>query len=418
MKTTTDTGFTLAFCDAARRLKKIITRTPLMYNANLSKLYQCNVFLKREDLQVVRSYKIRGAYNMMTSLSGEQLNKGVVCASAGNHAQGFAYSCKKLNTKGVVFMPVITPKQKINQTKMFGEGFVEIKLTGDNFDDCAAAAKEFTVEKGMIFIPPFDDHRIIEGQGTVGLEILEDQSQVDYLFVPVGGGGLCAGVGTYFKNFSPKTKIIGVEPEGAPSMFEAIKAGKPVELKNIERFVDGAAVKRVGDITFSICKNVLDDMHLMPEGKVCSTILKLYNEDAIVVEPAGAMSIAVLDDYADAIKGKNVVCIVSGSNNDIDRMQEIKERSLQYEGLKHYFLISFAQRPGALKEFVNNVLGPTDDITRFEYMQKTNKENGPALVGVELQSRSDYDLLMNKMHASTIGFSEINKNDQLFGYLI
>jgi len=413
-----DAVHNLSFHDAAQRLQKIVTRTPLMFNANLSKKYQCNVFLKREDLQVVRSYKIRGAYNMMSLLPAEQLNKGVVCASAGNHAQGFAYSCKKLNVKGVVFMPIITPKQKVNQTRMFGEHYVEIKLVGDTFDDCAIAAKQFTEANDMVFIPPFDDHRIIEGQGTVGVEILEDQPDVDYLFVPVGGGGLSAGVGAYFKTCSPKTKIIGIEPEGAPSMFEALKAGQPVELKSIERFVDGAAVKRVGDITFSICKDVLDDMHLVNEGKVCSTILKLYNEDAIVVEPAGAMSIAALDDYAEQIKGKNVVCIVSGSNNDIDRMQEIKERSLQYEGLKHYFLISFAQRPGALKEFVNNVLGPTDDITRFEYMQKTNKENGPALVGVELQSRTDYDLLLKNMQASNIGFSEINKDDQLFGYLI
>lgn len=408
----------LDFAAAHHRLKKVVNRTPLTFNHNLSKKYHCNVFLKREDLQVVRSYKLRGAYNMMSLLPKEQLQRGVVCASAGNHAQGFAYSCKKLNAKGVVFMPIITPKQKISQTKMFGENFIEVKLVGDTFDDCAVAAKKYTGENSMTFIPPFDDYRIIEGQGTVGVEILEDQSDIDYLFVPVGGGGLCAGVGTYFKTYSPKTTIIGVEPEGAPSMHEALKAGNPVTLTNIERFVDGASVKRVGELTFALCKEVLDDMHLVPEGKVCSTILKLYNEDAIVVEPAGAMSIAALDDYADMIKGKNIVCIVSGSNNDIDRMQEIKERSLQFEGLKHYFLISFAQRPGALKEFVNNVLGPTDDITRFEYMQKTNKENGPALVGVELQHRSDYDLLLQKMKDSNIGYSEINKNDQLFGYLI
>ena len=418
MSITTHTGHTLSFHDAAERLKKVVKRTPLTFNRGLSKKYQCNIYLKREDLQVVRSYKLRGAYNMMSSLPKEQLQNGVVCASAGNHAQGFAFSCKKLNVKGVVFMPTITPKQKITQTKMFGEDNIEIVLVGDTFDDCAIAAKKYTEEKGMTFIPPFDDYRIIEGQGTVGVEILEDQPSIDYLFVPVGGGGLSAGVGTYFKSFSPKTKIIGLEPEGAPSMYEALKAGHPVTLDNIERFVDGAAVKRVGDITFSICKDVLDDMRLVAEGKICSTILKLYNEDAIVVEPAGAMSIAALDDFANEIKGKNVVCIVSGSNNDIERMQEIKERSLQYEGLKHYFMISFAQRPGALKEFVNNVLGPTDDITRFEYLQKTNKENGPALVGVELQTRSDYDLLLKKMKESNIGFSEINKNDQLFGYLI
>ncbi len=408
----------LDFAAASLRLKKVVTRTPLTFNHSLSAKYQSNVFLKREDLQVVRSYKLRGAYNMMSALSKEQLQQGVVCASAGNHAQGFAYSCKKLNVKGVVFMPVITPKQKINQTKMFGEHFIEIRLVGDTFDDCAVAAKQFTAENEMTFIPPFDDYRIIEGQGTVAVEILEDQSDIDYLFVPVGGGGLSAGIGSYFKTYSPKTKIIGAEPEGAPSMYEAMKAGHPVTLDSIDRFVDGAAVKRVGELTFSICNKVLDDMCLIAGGKICTTILKLYNEDAIVVEPAGAMSIAALDNYAPEIKGKNVVCIVSGSNNDIDRMQEIKERSLQYEGLKHYFLISFAQRPGALKEFVNNVLGPTDDITRFEYMQKTNKENGPALVGIELQSRPDYDLLLLKMKKTNIDFSEINKNDQLFGYLI
>jgi threonine dehydratase len=346
------------------------------------------------------------------------LQKGVVCASAGNHAQGFAYSCKKLNAKGVVFMPIITPKQKVNQTKMFGEEYVEVRLVGDTFDDCALFAKKFTEKNDMTFIPPFDDYRIIEGQGTVALEILEDKTDIDYLFVPIGGGGLSSGVGSYFKTYSPKTKIIGLEPEGAPSMHEAMKAGHPVTLENIDRFVDGASVKRVGDITFSICKEVLDDISLVPEGRVCSTILKLYNEDAIVVEPAGALSIAALDDYIEEIKGQNVVCILSGSNNDIDRMPEIKERSLQYEGLKHYFLVNFAQRPGALKEFVNHVLGPNDDITRFEYMQKTNKESGPALIGIELKYKKDYKQLMEKMRSHHIDFSEINKDDKMFGYLI
>ncbi|GAB2817207.1 threonine ammonia-lyase [Ferruginibacter profundus] len=416
MDTTVNT--ILNFAGAAQRLKSVVNRTPLTFNLNLSKKYQCNIFLKREDLQVVRSYKLRGAYNMMSSLSPDQLQRGVVCASAGNHAQGFAYSCKKLNTHGVVFMPVITPNQKITQTKMFGEDKLTVKLVGDTFDDCAIAAKRYTEENGMTFIPPFDDYKIIEGQGTVGVEILEDQPDVDFLFMPVGGGGLSAGVGTYFKTFSPKTKIIGVEPEGAPSMFEALKAGHPVTLDNIERFVDGAAVKRVGEITFSICKDVLDDMHLVPEGKVCTTILKLYNEDAIVAEPAGALSIAALDDYASEIKGKNVVCIVSGSNNDIDRMQEIKERSLQYEGLKHYFLIRFAQRPGALKEFVNHVLGENDDITRFEYMQKHNKETGPALVGIELKTREDYDLLLKNLNQYHINYTELKSGDNAFGYLV
>ncbi len=418
MDTVLDTVPILEFQQAADRLRKIINRTPLSLNANLSRKYSCNVYLKREDLQVVRSYKLRGAYNMMSSLPPEQLQKGVVCASAGNHAQGFAYSCKKLNVKGVVFMPIITPNQKVQQTKMFGEDFVETVLTGDTFDDCAVAAKKYTLEHGMVFVPPFDHYKIIEGQATVGMEILEDQAKIDYLFVPVGGGGLSAGVGSYFRIFSPQTKIIGVEPAGAPAMYESKLAGRPVTLESIDRFVDGAAVKRVGDITFSICKEVLHDVHLVAEGKVCSTILQLYNEDAIVVEPAGALSIAVLDDYKDEIRGKNIVCIVSGSNNDIDRMQEIKERSLQFEGLKHYFLVRFAQRPGALKEFVNHVLGPNDDITRFEYMQKHNKETGPALVGIELKERHDYDLLIANMQRFQINYTELNKDDNLFGYLV
>ena len=446
----------LDFTAAAHRLKNVVNRTPLQLNVNLSKKYQCNVFLKREDLQVVRSYKLRGAYNMMSSLSPEQLQRGVVCASAGNHAQGFAYSCKKLGAKGVVFMPVISPNQKISQTNMFGDNFIEVKLVGDTFDDCAIAAKKYAEDNGMTFIPPFDDYKIIEGQATVGVEIFEQFnnqqdkleqnklhqsitpiSQVsspfggdrggwgcesvgclDFIFIAVGGGGLSAGVGSYFKSFSPHTKIIGVEPKGAPSMYEALKAGQPVTLENIERFVDGAAVKRVGDITYSICKDVLDDMLLVDEGKVCTTILQLYNEDAIVAEPAGVLSIAALDEYAEQIKGKVIVCVIGGGNNDIDRMQEIKERSLQYEGLKHYFLIRFAQRPGALKEFVNHVLGANDDITRFEYMQKHNKETGPALVGIELKTKADYDVLLKNLNNYHINYTELKSGDNAFGYLV
>ncbi|MFZ4057471.1 MAG: threonine ammonia-lyase [Ferruginibacter sp.] len=406
------------FVGAAKRLKSVVNHTPLQYNRALSKQYQCDVYLKREDLQIVRSYKLRGAYNMMNSLSKAQLDKGVVCASAGNHAQGFAWSCRQMKVQGVVFMPVITPNQKITQTKMFGEDWIEVVLAGDTFDDCAHAARVYTAAHDMVFIPPFDHLKIMEGQATVGMEILADEQNIDYLFMPVGGGGLSAGCGAYFKTVSPQTKLIGLEPEGAPSMKTALEAGHPVLLDNIERFVDGAAVKLVGSLTFPVCKAVLDDMHLVPEGKVCSTILKLYNEEAIVVEPAGALSVAALDDYADQIKGKKIVCIISGGNNDIDRMQEIKERALQYEGLKHYFLVRFAQRPGALKEFVNHVLGPDDDITRFEYMQKHNKETGPALVGVELKSPNDYRRLLDQMKKYEVNFTELNKNDTLFGYLV
>lgn len=408
----------LNFKAASERLKGIVFRTPLQLNANLSRKFNCNVYLKREDLQTVRSYKIRGAYNKISSLSKEQKAKGVVCASAGNHAQGFALSCKMLEIEGVVFMPSITPMQKINQTKMFGGDNIEIILTGDTYDDCAKAAIEYAHLNDMIFIHPFDDEKIIEGQGTVGIDILEDLKDIDFVVIPIGGGGLASGVGSYLKSVSPHTKIIGVEPEGAPSMKKALKAGHPVTLENIDRFVDGAAVKRVGDKTFEICKQVLDQVLAIPEGKICSTILKLYNKDAIVVEPAGALSITALYFMGEEIRGKNVVCIVSGSNNDIDRMQEIKERSLQYERIKHYFLINFAQRPGALKEFVNNVLGPHDDITRFEYMKKTNKEAGPALVGIELKERKDYSGFIERLQKSGFDYTELNKNDSLFGYLV
>ncbi|RYF98258.1 MAG: threonine ammonia-lyase, partial [Chitinophagaceae bacterium] len=397
MEASTNSIPAMDFQAAAQRIKQIINRTPLTYSNSLSRKYNCDVYLKREDLQVVRSYKLRGAYNMISTLDAETVKQGVVTASAGNHAQGFAYSCRKLNIHGVIFMPIITPNQKVKQTKMFGAENIEIKLIGDTFDDCAASAKQYVEDNSMTYVPPFDHHKIIEGQATVGIEILEDKSDIDYLFVPVGGGGLASGVGSYFKTYSPSTKVIGLEPEGAPSMLRAFEAGHPVTLDNIERFVDGASVKRVGDLTYRICKDVLDGMHLVPEGRICTTILSLYNEDAMVVEPAGAMSIAALDDFAEEIRGKQVVCVVSGSNNDIDRMQEIKERSLQYEGLKHYFLVKFAQRPGALKEFVNHVLGPDDDITRFEYMQKTNKETGPAIVCIELKSKKDYQALLLNM---------------------
>lgn len=355
---------------------------------------------------------------MMASLNAVQLQQGVVCASAGNHAQGFAFSCQKLGIQGVVFMPVTTPKQKISQTKMFGDNNITIQLVGDNFDECAQAAKDYTAVHGLTFIPPFDHYKIIEGQGTVAKELLEDQEQIDYVFVPIGGGGLAAGIGAYLNTYSPHTKLIGAEPMGAPSMTKALEAGEPVQLHSIDSFVDGAAVKKVGAANFAICKNVLEDVILVEEGKICSTILQLYNEDAIVAEPAGALSIAALDGYKDQIKGTTVVCIVSGSNNDIARMQEIKERSLLYEKLKHYFIVKFAQRPGALKEFVNEVLGTTDDIVRFEYMQKNNKETGPALIGIELQQVADYGRLIEKLDLFNIDYMELNKNDKLFSYLV
>lgn len=399
-------------------LSKVVLKTPLQYHRKLSEKFGAAVYLKREDLQVVRSYKIRGAYNLVQSLTEDQRKQGVVCASAGNHAQGVAYSCRALNIQGVIYMPAITPKQKINQVKMFGGGHVQVVLIGDTFDECQSHALAYCHEKNSVFIPPFDHLKIIEGQGTVAKEILEEQQDIDFVFVPIGGGGLCAGVGHYFKTYSPNTQIIGAEPSGAPSMQAALQAGKPVTVEKIQRFVDGASVKKVGEITFQLCQPALNDMLLVPEGKVSSTILQLYNEDAIVAEPAGALSIAALDQYANQIKGKKVVCVLSGGNNDIDRMQEIKERSLLYEGLKHYFIVRFAQRPGALKEFVNHILGPTDDIVRFEFIQKHNKETGPALIGIEVKSREDFALLIKRMDHYELNYTVVNQHENLFEYLI
>jgi len=403
---------------ASQRLADVVKHTPLIYNSKLSEKYDCEIYLKREDLQIVRSYKLRGAYNMISQLTPEELSRGVVCASAGNHAQGVAFSCDKLGTKGVIFMPEITPRQKVKQTEMFGNGSVELILVGDTFDDCLMEALAYTKEHNMTFIPPFDNYSIIEGQGTVGVEILEDLPGVEVVVMPIGGGGLAAGVGSYLKNENPNIQLIGVEPEGAPSMLKAFEHGGPVTLPEINRFVDGASVKRVGNLTYDLCTKVLDSMLLVAEGKICTTILKLYNEDAIVVEPAGALSVAVLDACKDKIKGKTVVCVVSGGNNDIERMQEIKEKSLLYEGLKHYFIVRFPQRPGALKLFVNNVLGPHDDITRFEFIKKTNKENGPALVGIELTDRTDYDALVQRMKEFKFEIIELNNDKTLFEYLV
>ncbi|NJX16140.1 threonine ammonia-lyase IlvA [Tamlana crocina] len=404
---------------AAETIKNVSEVTPLSQGLRYSKQFGAQVYLKREDLQQVRSYKIRGAYNKISSLTKEEAQNGVVCASAGNHAQGVALSCKLLKIKGYIFMPAPTPNQKVEQVKMFGEDFIEIKLVGDTFDDASEAAMKECQEQGKTFIHPFDDKKVIEGQATIGLEIIrQSQVPIDYVFIAIGGGGLASGLSTVFKELSPNTKIIGVEPEGAPSMKTSIANNQNTELQNIEKFVDGAAVKRVGDLNFAICKQNLDDVITVPEGKVCETILELYNKDAIVVEPAGALSIAALDFYADKIKGKNVVCVVSGSNNDITRTPEIKERALLYANLKHYFIINFPQRAGALKEFVVDILGENDDITYFQYAKKTNRENGSAVVGVQLKSSNDLEPLIAKMKKRNFYGDYLNDKPDLFQFLV
>ncbi|UOB17700.1 threonine ammonia-lyase IlvA [Abyssalbus ytuae] len=404
---------------AAATLKNVAAVTSLMPNLTYSKKYEANVLFKREDLQIVRSYKIRGAYNKISTLTVEEKNKGVVCASAGNHAQGVAYSCNKLKIKGTVFMPAPTPKQKIQQVKMFGEGYIEVILTGDTYDDAYREAMRACIENNMTFVHPFDDEKVIEGQATIALEILEQsEKKIDFLFVPVGGGGLISGLLPVFKSLSPDTKIIGVEPEGAPAMLTSLQKGSNTQLESIDKFVDGAAVKRVGDRNFEICKIYLDEMITVPEGKVCQTILDLYNKDAIVVEPAGALSITALDRFKDKITGKNVVCIVSGSNNDITRTAEIKERALLFANLKHYFIVRFPQRAGALKEFVDEILGPNDDITHFQYSKKYNKENGPAVVGIELKSEDDLQPLIERMKTHNFYGDYLNNKPDLFQFLV
>ncbi len=403
---------------AAEMLRGIVRNTPLEFNQVLSDRFDAEIYLKREDLQVVRSYKIRGAYNMMSGLTSEVLSRGVVCASAGNHAQGFAFACKLLGVRGHIFMPVITPRQKLNQVEYFGGNWVEIHLVGDNFDQCQQEAYAFCREANSTFIPPFDHPDIVSGQGTVGMEIMEDLPDAEIIIVPVGGGGLAAGIGYWINTSCPGVQMIGVEPLGAASMTAALAIGAPVILSDVETFIDGAAVKCVGKFTFELCRKYLEEMQVVSEGKVCSTIIQLYNEQAIVAEPAGALSIAVLDQLREKIRGKKIVCVISGGNNDLNRLADIQERSLQYEGLKHYFLVKFAQRPGALKEFVNHVLGPGDDIARFEYIRKNNKEIGPALIGIELKSREDYAVLISNMQQYGFDFTELNKDDKLFGYLV
>ena len=404
---------------AAKNLEGVAYKTPLNQNGTFSKEFDATILFKREDLQVVRSYKIRGAYNKMSSLDTDEKKRGIVCASAGNHAQGVALSCKLLKIKGTIFMPSPTPNQKINQVKMFGENFIEVIIEGDTFDDAFNAAKQACDAENKTFIHPFNDEKVIEGQATVGLEILEQTTKkIDYVFVAVGGGGLSSGLSSVFKQLSPKTKIIGVEPEGAPSMLTSIKNKINTPLDTIDSFVDGAAVKRVGDLNFAICQQNLHDMITVPEGKVCQTILDLYNKDAIVVEPAGALSIAALDFFADEIKGKNVVCIVSGSNNDITRTPEIKERAMLYANLKHYFILNFPQRAGALKQFVVEILGPHADITHFEYTKKNNRTNGSAVVGLELLSSKDLEPLIKRMKERGFFGDYLNDKPDLLQFLL
>ncbi|WP_248513818.1 threonine ammonia-lyase IlvA [Sporosarcina sp. NCCP-2222] len=404
---------------ANQLLKDVVVHTPLQKNERLSEKYDCHVYIKREDLQHVRSFKLRGAYYKIKRIEEEAREKGIVCASAGNHAQGVAYACAHLQIHGKIYMPQTTPKQKINQVRMFGRNYVDIILIGDTFDDSSEKANECALAEDRIFIHPFDDEDIIAGQGTVAVELMNDiEEPLDFVFASIGGGGLMSGLSTYIKNLSPHTKMIGAEPDGAASMKTAMEKNEVTTLDTIDKFVDGAAVKCVGHKTFEICNRYVEDIIRVPEGKVCTSILELYNEHAIIAEPAGALPIAALDFYKDQIKGKSVVCVISGGNNDIGRMQEIKEKSLIHEGLLYYFIINFPQRAGALRQFLDKVLGPDDDITTFEYTKKNNKENGPGLVGIEVKRKEDYPGLLDRMQENGFPFKEVNKDSTLFELLI
>jgi len=404
---------------AAERLKGVVKSTPLELHDQLSETYGAEIFLKREDLQKVRSYKIRGAYNKISQLSDKEKHAGVICASAGNHAQGFAFSCALLTVQGTIVMPVTTPKQKVKQVTMFGREWVEIILHGDHFDEAQTYAQELCSKNNTTFIHPFNDREIMEGQATVGLEIIDQLNDApEVLVLPVGGGGLIAGVSTYVKNLFPNCLIVGVEPHEAPSMSKALEAGKVIQLHEVDPFVDGAAVQKVGELPFSICKNTIDHMVTVESGDICATILELYNRDAIVVEPAGAMTITALKQIKPLIKGKRVVCLLSGSNNDITRMEEMKERAMLYQGLLHYFIIDFPQRAGALKEFVNDALTPKIEIVYFQYAKRTNRESGPVVIGVELPVAEEFAGLIHRFKSLDYRYQYLNDNELLFSTLI
>lgn len=403
-------------------LKEVVVRTPLDYDRYLSEKYDAQIYLKRENAQKVRSFKIRGAYYAISKLDEASKARGVVCASAGNHAQGVAYTCNEMGIPATIFMPVTTPQQKVGQVRFFGGQHVDIQLVGDTFDASAAAARAFTLAEGKTFIDPFDDDDVQAGQGTVAYEILDEARQQDLHFdsilVPVGGGGLIAGVATYLKDQAPEMEIIGVEAGGARSMQAAFDRGRPVKLGEIDKFADGIAVQKVGQRTFEVARKRVDKLIAVDEGWISETVIDLYSKQGIVAEPAGAAAIAALEVVKDQIKGKTICCVISGGNNDIHRMPEMEERALIYEGIKHYFVVNFPQRPGALREFVNDILGPNDDITRFEYIKRANRGTGPVLIGVTLGNKADYEALTQRLEAFDPNYINLHGNETLYNLLV
>ncbi|HFI0265174.1 TPA: threonine ammonia-lyase IlvA [Streptococcus suis] len=403
-------------------LKGVVVRTPLDYSRYLSEKYGATIYIKRENEQRVRSFKIRGAYYAISQLSDEEKALGVVCASAGNHAQGVAYTCQEMQIPATIFMPITTPQQKIGQVRFFGGDYVDIRLVGDTFDESAQAAQEYTKETGKTFIDPFDDDDVQAGQGTVAYEILEEAQEqtisFDQILVPVGGGGLIAGVSAYLKEHAPEIKIIGVEANGARSMKAAFDKGRPIKLASIDKFADGIAVQKVGATTYAVARKHVDKLIGVDEGWISGTILDLYSKLGIVAEPAGAATVAALEVVKDKIKGQTICCIISGGNNDINRMPEMEERALIYEGIKHYFVVNFPQRPGALREFVNDILGPNDDITRFEYIKRANKGTGPVLIGIALGNKEDYAQFLSRLEDFDPQYINLHENDSLYKMLV
>ncbi|WP_432507632.1 threonine ammonia-lyase IlvA [Kineococcus arenarius] len=408
---------------AARRLDGVVTRTPLLTNARWSAATGAHVRLKREDLQVVRSYKLRGAYNLVAQLTAAERERGVVTASAGNHAQGVAYACAALRVHGRVYVPRTTPRQKRDRIAALGQEFVHTVVLGDTYDESAAAAALEAQETGATVVPAFDDVRTLTGQGTVAVEVLEQLAELgeappDVLVVPVGGGGLLAGVLTWVRERHPGVRVVGVEPEGAPSMAAALAAGRPVRLEQLDSFVDGASVRRVGDVTHAVVAGAPVELVTVPEGAICVEMLAMYQSDGIIAEPAGALATAALAGAVRVEPGQSVVCVVSGGNNDVSRYAEVVERALVHEGRKHYFLVEFPQEPGALRRFLDEVLGPDDDITLFEYVKRSNRETGPALVGIEIPSRDDLPALLERMAAAPPSFERISAAEPLYRYLL
>ena len=414
-------SFSAADVDAAaRRIAGVVTPTPLQLSDRLSATTGANVYLKREDLQTVRSYKLRGAYNLLVQLPDEELAAGVVCSSAGNHAQGFAYACRTLGIPGRVYVPAKTPKQKRDRIRYHGGEFIDLIVGGSTYDLAAEAALADVERTGATLVPPFDDPRTMAGQGTIAVEILSQlDGEPDLVVVPVGGGGCIAGITTYLAERTSKTSVLGIEPAGAAAMMAALANGGPVTLDHVDQFVDGAAVSRAGRLTYAALAAAgnMVSITTVDEGAVCTAMLDLYQNEGIIAEPAGALAVTGLLE-ADIEPGSTVVCLVSGGNNDVSRYGEILERSLVHLGLKHYFLVDFPQEPGALRRFLDGVLGPNDDITLFEYVKRNNRETGEALVGVELSSAAGLDGLLERMRATEMQIEAIEPGSPAYRYLL